>query len=280
MRELEKQIAEWRRRMAAAGVKPRAVLDELESHLREEIQARVSAGDSDYVAFETAAARIGSAGALRTEFNKISGAVSSPVLISASLWIGAVILTLVVISGRLVSGRMGLLLFTHVLAVTAGYLAAFLSGSLAAYYICCRWAGRLTPASQQSLSRAVARFTWISCVLSVIGFLLGMLWGHKHLGAAWTNDPREFGGVGVCLWFGVLWLAHASGKVSENTRMLLNIVGNMIVAQAWFGGWILAHNPAMHWYGLANYLPLQLFMGAHVLFLFMGFSRKIETAET
>jgi hypothetical protein len=278
MRELEKQIVEWRRQMAVGGVKTSAVLDELESHLREEIEARVSDGDSEREAFQSAAARIGSAGCLRSEFNKISAAVSLPVLISAAIWFGAVIFTMVFFFGRLVAGTMGLLIFTHILTVTPGYMAALLAGGLAAYYVCCRWAGWLTPSSQQSLSRAVARFTWVSCVLSVIGWLLGMVWTHKYRGTAWDNDPREIGGVCVCVWFAALSLA--SGKLSDHTRILLNLIGNMIVAEAWFGGGILAHNPAMHWYGVANYLPLQLFVGVHLLFLFMGFSRKIETSET
>lgn len=278
MHNFEKDIADWRRKMVKSGLRSPDVLDELEGHLREEIDAQISAGASEIHVFQCAVTRIGDPGAVRQEFKKISGAASLPVLISASLWIGAVILLLVLFSGRVVSGTVGVLLFTHILTVTAGYLAAFLAGGLAACYLWCRWAGRLTSESRQSLSRAVVRFTYVSCALSFIGFLLGMLWAHEYLGAAWKNDPREIGGVCVCIWFAALCLA--SGKLSDHTRMLLNIVGNLIVAQAWFGGLILAHHPAMHWYGVANYLPLQFFIYVHLLFLFVGFSRKIETAET
>ncbi len=280
MRDLEEKIAQWRKKMAAGGVKTPAVLDELEGHLREDVQARISAGDSESVAFQTAVARIGSAGALQTEFNKITGAVSLPVLIGASIWISAVVLGLVLFSNRVAAGTLGPLLFTHVLTITAGYGAAFLVGALAACYIYCRWAGRLSPALREDLTRATLRFTYISAVLNVAGFLLGMLWAHKYRGAVWLNDPREFGGVCVCLWFVVLCLAYSAKKVTDHTRMLLSLIGNMLVASAWFGAGILVHNPAMHWYGLANVLPLQLFMGVHLLFLLMAFSRKLETAET
>jgi hypothetical protein len=276
MPDLEEKIAQWRKRMAAGGVKTPAVLDELESHLREEFQARISTGDSEDVAFQTAAARIGSPGSMRTEFNKISGAVSLPVLITGALWIGAVILTLVTFSGRLVSGKVGPLLFTHILAIVSGYVAALSTGALAICYAYCRWAGRLTPALQQALSRATLRFTYISAVLSVVGFLLGMLWAHKYRGAAWLNDPREFGGVFVCIWFVALSLA----KLSDHARMILSLIGNLIVAEGWFGALYLVANPAMHWYGVVNYLPLQLFVGIHLLFMLMAFSRKLETAET
>lgn len=280
MRDLEEQIAQWRKRMAAGGVKTPAVLDELEGHLREEFQARILAGDSEDVALETAAARIGSAGSLQSEFNKISAAVSLPVLIGVSIWIGAVVFGLVLFSHRVAAGALGPLLFTHVLTITSGYLAAFLAGALAVCYIYCRWAGTLSPALHESLTRAARRFTRLSGTLSVAGFLLGMLWAHKYRGAAWLNDPREFGGVFVCVWLMVLCAAYSAKKVNDRTRMVLTLIGNMIVAQAWFGAFILAHNPAMHWYEVMNNLPLQLFMGAHLLFLLMAFSRKLETAET
>lgn len=90
--------------MAAGGVKTPTVLDELEGHLREEFQARILAGDSEDVAFETAAARIGSAGSLQSEFNKISAAVSLPVLIGVSIWVGAVVLGLILFSHRVAAG--------------------------------------------------------------------------------------------------------------------------------------------------------------------------------
>lgn len=280
MPDLEEQIAQWRKRMAAGGVKTTAVLDELESHLREEVQVRIAAGDSESVAFQTAATRIGSAGSLRMEFNKVAGAVALPVLISASTWIAAVILMLVLFSARLASGKVGPLIFTHILTITSGYLAAFLAGALAICYVFCRWAGKLTPVLQQDLNRAAVRFTYISGALSVTGFILGMLWTHKYRGAAWINDAREFGGLAVCAWFVVLGVAYSANKLSNHTRMVLGIIGNLIVAGAWFGAGILDHNPAMHWYGIASYLPLQLFMGTNLLFLLMAFSRKLETAET
>ena len=66
MPDLEEKIAKWRKRMAAGGVKPAAVLDELEGHLREVIQERLAAGRSESEAVEIAIARVGSPGSLRT----------------------------------------------------------------------------------------------------------------------------------------------------------------------------------------------------------------------
>ena len=162
MPDLEKRIAEWRKRMAAGGVKTPAVLDELESHLREEIRARLSDGASEFRAFDSAVASIGTPASLRTEFNKISGATCLPVVIGASVWTGTAILMAVLLSRKVFGGKMGLLLFTHIVTLTSGYLAAFLAGSFGIVYLCWRWSGRLSPAREQSLGKAVFWFIYIS----------------------------------------------------------------------------------------------------------------------
>ena len=71
MFDLDQAIAEWRRQMAAGGVKAREVLDELESHLREEVEQQKLAGSSPEQAFELAVQQIGQAAALEGEFGKV-----------------------------------------------------------------------------------------------------------------------------------------------------------------------------------------------------------------
>jgi len=68
---LEKAIADWRRQMQSAGLKNSDALNELESHLREEIQQQMQAGLAAQQAFEAAATHIGGAQALNTEFAKL-----------------------------------------------------------------------------------------------------------------------------------------------------------------------------------------------------------------
>jgi len=71
MRKLESMIAEWRARMAAGGIKSPAVLDELESHLREEVERNLQAGRDEAEAFENAVERMGRSDLLGAEFAKI-----------------------------------------------------------------------------------------------------------------------------------------------------------------------------------------------------------------
>ncbi|MBI3876424.1 MAG: hypothetical protein HY300_10820 [Verrucomicrobia bacterium] len=60
--------------MTAGGIKSTAVLDELESHLREEIGQQMRSGSSEKQAFDAAVQQIGQAGALKVEFAKVRAA--------------------------------------------------------------------------------------------------------------------------------------------------------------------------------------------------------------
>jgi hypothetical protein len=68
MFNLENQIAAWRKQMMSGGVTNPDLLDELESHLREDIDRQMRTRLSASQAFETAVERIGPANTLKTEF--------------------------------------------------------------------------------------------------------------------------------------------------------------------------------------------------------------------
>lgn len=59
--------------MQAAGVKNRDIVDELESHLREDWAERVRSGESEEQAFEGAVQGVGQASLLKDEFAKLGG---------------------------------------------------------------------------------------------------------------------------------------------------------------------------------------------------------------
>ena len=70
MFNLEHAIADWRRQMLATGIKTPAPLEELEGHLREEIDQQMKSGLGSDRAFEIAAAKIGPPAALENEFKQ------------------------------------------------------------------------------------------------------------------------------------------------------------------------------------------------------------------
>jgi hypothetical protein len=68
MFDLEQAISAWRRQLAAGGVKSPEILDELESHLRDDVEQRMRSGLAAKQAFEAAAQQMGPVMVLKTEF--------------------------------------------------------------------------------------------------------------------------------------------------------------------------------------------------------------------
>ena len=73
MFNLEQAIADWRRQMLAAGIKTPVPLEELEIHLREEIERRLKLGLSGQKAFQISVQQIGKADVMKSEFEKVDG---------------------------------------------------------------------------------------------------------------------------------------------------------------------------------------------------------------
>ena len=78
MIDLENTIEAWRRQMAAGGIKSPAVLDELESHLRDDVEEQVRSGANAPEAFGNAVQRLGQAALLEIEFEKVGETKETP----------------------------------------------------------------------------------------------------------------------------------------------------------------------------------------------------------
>src|SRR4051812_29593323 len=74
MFDLDSAIAVWREQLARGGISSPEILDELESHLREEIDQEIQSGVGPQQAFDDAVHRLGEANALRKELKK-AGAI-------------------------------------------------------------------------------------------------------------------------------------------------------------------------------------------------------------
>lgn len=71
MFNLERAIVEWRRQMLSAGIKSPEPLDELENHLRDDVEQKIRSGLGEQQAFDAAVQQVGCANAIKTEFKKI-----------------------------------------------------------------------------------------------------------------------------------------------------------------------------------------------------------------
>ena len=81
MFDLENAIADWRRQMLVAGIQTPAPLEELEGHLREEIEQRMKSGLDPQQAFEVAIRQFGQANSLKREFKKVERTLMKRVMI-------------------------------------------------------------------------------------------------------------------------------------------------------------------------------------------------------
>ena len=81
MFDLEARISEWRRQMLAAGIQTPVPLEELESHLRDEIEQRMKSGLDPQQAFEVALRQFGQANRLEREFKKVERTLLKRVMI-------------------------------------------------------------------------------------------------------------------------------------------------------------------------------------------------------
>jgi hypothetical protein len=72
MFNLKQSITGWRQQMLAAGIQTPVPMEELEAHLREEIEQEIKFGLTSQQAFETAVQQIGPREVLQLEFSKNS----------------------------------------------------------------------------------------------------------------------------------------------------------------------------------------------------------------
>jgi len=91
MFNLEQSIAEWRRQMLAVGIKSPVPLDELESHLREEIQRQMQLGLDAAYALKVSIQRIGDAQSLTGEFKKVERKQMKRILIISAGMVGILV---------------------------------------------------------------------------------------------------------------------------------------------------------------------------------------------
>lgn len=274
MRNLEEKIADWRKQMAAGGLKSRAVLDELGSHLREEIDIRLACGESESHAFECGVVWIGSPGPIQAEFNKMERTGSRAMKIGATVWAVLSLGEAVVLSALMFSGTLHLLLATHIFCLVVGYLASFITGGLAIYYAYSHWFGNFSTAQRQSVERAVLWFSQTAAGLVVVGFILGVLWSIQNRGTYWGGTPREVGALYASVWLVVLWGVQQFFRQDAYARMQACIGGNIIVGSAWFGAVVLSGDSLPSRFG--DYWLIELVIGLHLVIFAMGLSRRLS----
>ncbi len=236
--QLEKMIAQWRQALAdKIGNEPK-ILDELESHLRDELDGQTKQGQAPEPAFQNAIAKFGAPDTLAPEFAKLA----APWWPIRAVALGVVLLIVslfVLLAARLSAAQPrdaqahGWLI-VHVIAIAIGYLLVYAIGALAVCYAGRRMMRELALAQQTSLVRALVLMGWLSLGFTLLGLITGCVWANENMGRFFDFwDVRESGALIVLLWQAVLLGSAARTNRSLRWLMCWGVLGNLAVTYAW-----------------------------------------------
>jgi ABC-type transport system involved in cytochrome c biogenesis permease subunit len=143
-------------------------------------------------------------------------------------------------------------LATHVVIITLGYTATFLSGFLAIAYIIgsAFFSKAMTADTRKTLTRMVYGVVCFAMLFSFVGTILGGIWADQSWGRFWGWDPKENGAVLIVLWNAIILHARWGGLVKERGLMLLAVGGNIVTSWSWFGTNMLGIG--LHSYGFMD----------------------------
>lgn len=218
MRELEREIKDWRRAMRAE-LPPRTVR-ELETHLWEHIAALKNEGLSADVAFARAAERLGEPTALGREFARLSvpWMPASWSVRGVFVFVGALVAWMTVWSAlRVLAGADKVLFAAHYLPVICGYVIVFGMGVIALCALGAGWRRPLPIWKRRELRQALFRMIAASAVLVSLGTALGLFWRRQAEGRLWAEDSLQLGmllfGSTALMLFAVSSVKRWSGRV-------------------------------------------------------------------
>ncbi len=272
MSNLEPSIANWRREVASAtNLKPQ-MLDELENHLREAAQEFIEEGVPEPQAFERAVAQLGNPAAVAAEFLKLQRPVWWPAKIATAslrMLIGLALLALCTAPLRHHVTPVGAILALHVCAVTIGYSAALLVGTLGVCFVCQQSIAEFSTRRLESIRETSFRLTRLALYLTVIGTGLGMIWTKYSWGRFWGWDLKEVGGLGNIVWLAGYLAAHRLGQIPTRALLAGSMITSVIVNLAWFGA---NQFPSIHAYGWAGAPWFFATVALNLVFVPLGFA--------
>jgi hypothetical protein len=233
MSDLEQKIAAWRRELERALVGEKEKVCELEAHLRDDVATRCRAGAGEDTAFRDAVKQLGVPAEIAREFASLK-----PGWLPRARWALGVLILWGISVGTMTSlvgsayfrGKMNLLMFTHVVIVTAGYYALAACAVLGVGALIAGRVRPLSPADRRDIRCTLFRLTVTGGALVFAGVVLGMFWASEHLGHAWQWAPVEVGATMVMLSFSLLLLVQTIVPIPDGHRWTLAMIGGAGVA--------------------------------------------------
>jgi ABC-type transport system involved in cytochrome c biogenesis permease subunit len=138
----------------------------------------------------------------------------------------------------------------HVLTITAGYGCTLVAGVVAHVALAARAIRPGDLETHRQHDRAMLILSLISLLFTLFGTILGGIWADQSWGRFWGWDPKENGALLIVLWLLMLMHMRISGLCGQRGFALGLVIGNIVVAAAWFGVNLLGIG--LHSYGFAN----------------------------
>jgi len=234
-------------------------LDELESHLREEIDHLMQAGHTADAAFMAAIAKLGRPADLAAEYSRVAPPIRwLPIPIGAAL----LLVLFCWYAWMFVSWQLrgtGVVLSLHVVSLLSGYSLCFFAGLLGICYIVCWIVRPIGLGQRRSLRRTLIVANAGAAILLLVGMVLGSVWAHQHLGHAWNNDPREIGTSMALLWFTLLTALLWIVPQKQHLSILLSVFGISVGVAGWSGPTLFIEQGHRHSSSVAFWLVVLMF---------------------
>lgn len=238
MFDLDQQIDRWKSAFAKKAACSSDELQELESHLREEIAALVTAGCCEQEAFSESVSRLGDPHEICGEFAKNE---------SRFLWDEVALRgnRVMVILAGLAAALFGLavgmkrgdgLLGAHLGSIIFAYVVPFLLALVGTYAI---FRAAIVKSGQtQFRDRFAGHCRFLLGVIALgcaTGAILGGIWAERHWGRFWGWDPKEIGGLSVAVCALVFCLLITKHKPSSVRLGQASLIMSLVTFVAWFG---------------------------------------------
>ena len=127
-------------------------------------------------------------------------------------------------------------LWTHVTSINIGYATVLLAAIFSMIYIFCRLFDitRQNKALFRMLTQSAYGILCFGLVFSLIGTILGGIWGNDSWGRFWGWDPKENGALVIVLWCLAVLHMRFAGWVKEMGLHLCTAFGANFCIFSWF----------------------------------------------
>lgn len=156
-------------------------------------------------------------------------------------------------------------LSTHVVTITIGYGAAAIAGLDAMCYLYVRLFNPDNKPLLQSISKNFIGVTLLALLFSIVGTILGGIWGDQSWGRFWGWDPKENGALLICLWLLIVLHGKWGKQLKDLGVATMLSLTNITVLLAWFGVNLLG--VGLHNYGFTEGAARNLTIACIAIFL-------------